>query len=409
MKKSLGHTLQKRSIRGGHLRMLRLSSLFLLAFFLTVTASTLWAADAAGAGKKVKAGFIYVGPIGDYGWSNAHEMARQKLVKTFSWLETTYVESVGEADSARVIDRLINEEKCDIIFTTSFGYMNDTAAAAERYPDKTFMHCAGYKRGKNLGTYFAELYQMYYLNGLMAGALSKSAKIGYVGAHPIPEVVRHINAFALGVKEVNPKAKISVKWLFSWYDPAKGREAAEALVAEGCDALAFTEDSPSVVQVGEDHTAKGQPVYTFSHYSPMQKFGEKSAVSGQLVDWTPLYEDILLRFYTGVWEPKDYWWLAGQNAVRLGASDEHPINPNQAEALKKAEISDPVLGKISVYDLVMKRLEQMREPTILFDPFTGPIKDQKGESRIKAGERGSHDQLWSMDWFVDNVEGTIPK
>jgi len=383
--------------------------LFLFAFLVSTFCFAQSDSNPTLQGKKIKAGFIYVGPIGDYGWSNAHENARQRLMKSFPWLESIFVESVGEADSARVIDRLIVEEKCDVVFTTSFGYMNDTVAAAARYPDKIFMHCAGIKRSKNLGTYFAELYQLYYLNGLMAGALTKSQKIGYIAAHPIPEIVRHINAFALGIKEVNPKAKVQVKWLFSWYDPAKAREAAESLIAEGCDSLAFTEDSPSVIQVGEEHTKQGKPIYTFSHYSPMQKFGENSAVSGQLVDWGVIYEDIFMRLYTGTWSNKDYWWFLKEGAAKLGGIDDQPINPKFVEPLKKIEVVDPILGKINVYELVLKRLAQMSEPAVLFDPFTGPIKDQKGVEMLKAGERASHDFLWNLNRFVDNVEGTVPQ
>ncbi|RCK80376.1 MAG: Nucleoside ABC transporter, periplasmic nucleoside-binding protein [Candidatus Ozemobacter sibiricus] len=360
-------------------------------------------------GKPVKAGLIYVGPIGDYGWTNAHEQARQALVKKFPWLTTTYVESVPEADAGRVIDRLITEENCDVVFATSFGYMNDTVAAAQRYPDKIFAHCSGYKQAKNLATYFAELYQAYYLNGLMAGALTKSHKVGYVGAHPIPEVVRHINAYALGVREVNPQARVHVKWLYSWYDPAKCREAAEALVAEGCDALAFTEDSPAVIQVGEEHTAKGRPVYTFSHYSPMGRFGPNSAVSGQLVDWTGLYEMLVTSIREGRFEGKDHWWLMKEGAAAIGAEPGQPINPKFVEVLKKIEHTDPVLGKTNIHDLVMKRIEQMTDATVSFDPFTGPIKDNTGQERIKAGERATHDQLWTIDWYVDNVVGSVPK
>jgi len=388
---------------------LRLFALLAL-FCLVVTAAPAQDSQAPQpAGKKIKAGFVYVGPVGDFGWTNAHDLARQQMMKIFPWLETTFVESVAEADSARVIDRLVNEEKCDVIFTTSFGYMNDTAAAAARYPDRTFMHCSGYKRGPNLGTYFAELYQSYYLNGLMAGALTKSGKLGYVAAHPIPEVVRHINAFALGAREANPNARVQVKWLFSWYDPAKAREAAEALVAEGCDALAFSEDSPAVIQVGEEHTQKGKPVFTFSHYSPMQKFGEHSVVSGQLVDWSVMYESILSSMYTGTWKPNDLWWLLKEGACKIGGAEGVQVNPVFVEPLKAVAINDPILGATNVYDLVLKRIAQMSEPTVLFDPFTGPIKDQAGTLRIKAGERASHDTLWAVDWFVEGVDATLPK
>jgi len=356
----------------------------------------------------LKAGFIYVGPIGDYGWSHAHNEGRKHVESKFPWLKTVYAESVAEADCERYIDRFITEEKCDIVFTTSFGYMDATVAAAAKYPDKMFEHCSGYKRAKNVGTYFADFYQLYYLNGLMAGLLTKTDKAGYVAAHPIPEVVRHLNAFALGMKEVNAKATLDIRWLFAWYDPAKAREAAEALVAEGCDALAFTEDSPTVLEVGEEHMKSGKPVYTFSHYSPMQKFGPDSCVSGQLVHWERLYEEILMRAYLGVWDNRDYLWNLRENGVELGGEFGVPINPKFVPELQAKRVDDPFLGSISVYDLVMKRMAQMSEPSILFDPYTGPIKDQTGKLRIEAGRRGTFEELWTINWLVENVIGKMP-
>ena len=366
----------------------------------------------SGAGKtegKVKAGFIYVGPVGDYGWSNAHDKGRLQAQAKFPWLETTIVESVAESDAARIIDRLVNEAGCDIVFTTSFGYMDATVEAGRKHPGKKFMHCSGFKRAPNVGTYFADMYQMYYLNGLMAGALSKSGKAGYVAAHPIPEVVRHIDAFALGVREANPKAKVHVKWLYSWYDPAKAKEAAESLVSEGCDALAFTEDSPAVIQVAQGQTRKGKPVYAFSHYSPMQKFGPDSVVSGQLTDWGVLYESILSKVHDGTWIGDDIFALAHEKAVLLGGEFGQPINSKFVEPLKALTFADKALGKFSVYDLVMKRLAQMSEAPVSFDPFTGPIADQAGKLRVKAGERAPVAELLSIDWFVDNVVGELPR
>ncbi|MCX7794949.1 MAG: BMP family ABC transporter substrate-binding protein [bacterium] len=381
-----------------------------LLFVLTVNT-----VNGVGAEKKLRVAFIYVGPIGDYGWSHAHEMARQSLIKKLPWVEfLPPAESVPEADVIRFIDRFVREEKADVIFTTSFGYMDATIEAGKKYPDKIFFHCSGYSRSKNVGTYFAELYQIYYLNGLMAGALTKTNKVGYVGAHPIPEVIRHINAFALGVQEVNPKATVDVRWLFSWYDPSKARMAAESLISDGCDVLAFTEDSPTVVTVGEEYTKKGKPVYTFGHYSPMQKYGPNSCVSGQLVHWEVIYRDILEKIRRKVYtntnlENVDYWWLLKEKAVELGGEFGVPINPKFIPALKDKKITDPVFGKISVYDLVMKRLSQMKANPEKFDPFTGPIKDQTGKVRIEAGRRASHDELWNMDWFVSNVIAKIPK
>ncbi|RLG53715.1 MAG: BMP family ABC transporter substrate-binding protein, partial [Thermoproteota archaeon] len=330
------------------------------------------------------------------------------------WLETAYAESVSEADVDRIIDRFI-QEGYDIVFTTSFGYMDATIKAGSKYSDKIFFHCSGYKRAGNVGTYFAEFYQVYYLNGLIAGALTKTGKVGYVAAHPIPEVIRHINAFAIGVKEVNPEAKVYVRWLFSWYDPAKAREAAEALIAEGCDVLAFTEDSPTVVQVGQEYTEKGRQIYTFAHYSPMLKFGPDSCVSGQLVHWEKIYEDIIAKVYLGVYnttnlQSVDYWWMLREGAVELGCDFGVPINPKFIPLLKEIKVTEKITGEeMSIYDLVMLRLKQMSEEVPTFDPFTGPLYDQEGNLRARPGERLGHDELWTMMWFVDNVVGEIPK
>jgi basic membrane protein A and related proteins len=364
--------------------------------------------DDADQGKKIKAGFIYVGPIGDYGWSHAHDLGRQYVEEKFDWLETTYVESVADADTPRVIDRLIMEEKCDVVFTTSFGFMDATIEAGAKYPDKIFMHCSGYKQAENVGTYFTDLYQMYYLNGLMAGALSESKIIGYVGAFPIPEVVRHINAFAIGAKEVQPDIEVRVKWINAWYDPVKAREAAEALIIEGCDALAFTEDTPAVIEVGKDHTEKGKQIYTFSHYSPMQQYGENTVVSGQLCDWGLMYEEILEKIYNEQWESGDMLWLANKKTALLGGNFDEKINKVFEEPLKSKKINDPILGQLSIYDLVLKRLDQYMEPTLLHEPFTGPIVDQKGVLKLKPNERATVEQLWTIDWFVEGVVGEIP-
>lgn len=361
---------------------------------------------------KIKAGFVYVGPVGDYGWSNAHDQGRKYAESLFGktgegWLETTIVESVLESDSLRIIDRLVNEEGCNVIFTTSFGYMDDTVKAAAKYPNVLFMHCSGFKNGPNLGTYYSELYQMYYLNGLMAGALSKTGKAGYVGAFPISEVIRHINAFALGVKAADPKATVTVRWINSWYAPDKAKEAAQALVAEGVDALAFTEDSPAVIEVAQERTKKGNPVIAFSHYSPMQSFGEDAVVSGELVDWGIMYAKILKDIHQGTWKNDDLWWKAKEKAALLGGKLGEPINAKFIPALKAKMIDTPDLGKISAYDLVMKRLAAFEAET--FEPFTGPIKDQSGKEQLAKGAVATKGDLLSIQYFVDNVKGEIPK
>jgi basic membrane protein A and related proteins len=381
----------------------------LVALSLAVAGCAKKEAPKAAAEKKLKAGFVYVGPVGDYGWTNAHDVGRKFAISKLPWLDTVFVESVPESDSARIIDRLVQEEKVDVVLTTSFGYMDDTVKAGAKYPNKLFLHCSGFKNAKNVGTYFAELYQMYYLNGLMAGALTKSNKIGYVGAFPTPEVVRHIDAYALGVKATNPKAKVQVRWIFAWYDPAKAKEAAEALVADGVDCLAFTEDSPSVIEVGQDHTKKGKQIYTFSHYSPMQQFGPDSVVSGQLVDWGVMYVKLFQDIHDGKFSNEDLWWMAKEKAAMLGGSMTEPINAKFVDPLKKATVETKDLGKLSAYDLVMKRYEQMQQGREVFDPFAGPIKDNKGNEKIPAGSVGTKQQLLSIDYYVDNIAGDVPR
>jgi basic membrane protein A len=378
--------------------------LIIIGLCLIVASGMAFAGD-----KKLKAGFVYVGPVGDYGWSHAHDVGRKFAESKLPWLETVFIESVAESDSARIIDRFVQGEKVDVVFTTSFGYMDDTVKAGAKYPDKLFMHCSGFKQTPNVGTYFADLYQTYYLNGLMAGALTKTNKIGYVAAFPIPELIRHINAFALGIKAVNPKAKVHVKWIYAWYGPDKAREAAEALIAEGCDNLAFTEDTPAVIEVGQEHTEKGRQIYTYSHYSPMLPYGKDSVVSGQLVDWGVMYVKILQDIYNGTWKKDDLWWLIAEKAAVLGGSFDNIINPKFVGELKMKMVDTPDFGKISVYDLIVKRYEQMKKGPDVFDPYDGPIKDNTGKLMIKEGTRASKGDLLSIMYYVDGVAGSLPK
>jgi len=358
---------------------------------------------------KIKAGFIYVGPIGDFGWSYAHDQARRIVDDTYPWLETVYVEAVPEGEVEGVIDRLINQEGVDIVVTTSFGFMDGTFSAAQRYPDKIFFHCSGFKRAPNMATYMADFHQVYYLNGVIAGALTKTGKLGYVGAFPIPELKRHINAFALGARRVNPNAEVLVRWLqTSWYDPAGAKEAAESLIAEGVDVLAFTEDSPTVVQVAAEH---GLP--SFGHYSPMYKFAPNFVASGQLVHWEAIYFDFFAKVYAGLYTPKnlgnvDYWWLLREGAVELGADFGMPINPVFEDQLKSTIVNDPVYGELSVYDLVFALLKAMADPEYAFSPFTGPIRDRKGHLRVPEGIRLTMDELITMEWAAEGIVGAWP-
>ncbi len=378
----------------------RFCTLILLLILLGITASS-FAAD------KLKAGFIYVGPIGDYGWTHAHNQAREMAEEAFPWLETTYVESVPEGEVGVFIDRLV-QQGAQAIFTTSFGYMDGTLEAAKRYPDVIFAHATGFKRAPNMATYHADFYQIYYLNSLIAGALSKSGRIGYVGAFPIPEVKRHISAFAIGAREVNPKAEVHVRWINAWVNPAAAKEAAEALIADGADVLAFTEDTPTVIQVA----AKRQ-LPSFAHYSPMHQFAPEYVVSGQLVHWDKIYLDFLRKVHERTYTSKnlqdvDYWSLLYDQAVELGAKGGMPINPAYKDALSAVKVKDAALGEVSVYALINKRLEQMTQKVPAFDPFTGPQTDRKGTLRVPEGQRMTQRQLVSMEWAARGIQGPWP-
>ena len=358
--------------------------------------------------QKLKAGFIYVGPIGDYGWTNAHDQARKLTQEKYPWLDTIYVESVPEGQAEPFIDKLI-QQGARVIFTTSFGFMDGTLAAAKRYPNIIFAHASGFKRAPNMATYMADFYQVYYLNGLMAGALTKTNKVAYVGAFPIPEVKRHLGAFALGVRAVNPKATVHVRWIMEWFSPTAAKEATEALIAEGADVFAFTEDTPTVVQVAAKHNLP-----SFSHYSPMHKFAPQYAVSGQLVHWEKIYIDFLGKVYSGKFtadnlQNVDYWWLLAEGAAELGSEPGRPINPVYKDRLQAAKVTTPDLGRISVYDLVLRRMAQMSDPKMAFDPYTGPIKDRKGTLRVPEGKRMTVGELTSMEWAVPGVVGPWPK
>jgi simple sugar transport system substrate-binding protein len=247
----------------------------------------------------------------------------------------------------------------------------------------------------------------------MAGALTQTDKLGYVAAHPVVEVIRHINAFALGAKEVNPNATVDVRWINAWFDPPAAQTAANALVADGVDMLAFTEDSAAVVQVAEEN----DDVWAFSHYSPMQDtFGPESTISGQLIHWDVMYDEILTKIHDGNYTTSnladvDLLYFFEEKAIELGGEFGDPINAPYVDDLQGINVTDSDLGEISVYDLIFERLDQMNKSwaDFEFDPFTGPIKAQNGTTMFSTGTRASiPDMFSSMNWFVDNVIGTIP-
>src|SRR5690625_117051 len=352
----------------------------------------------------LKVGFIYVGPVGDNGYSFAFDQARQALEEAVPEVETMYVESVSEAEVEAFIDQLVFEGS-DIIIANSFGHGDGVLAAARRYPDIIFGHATGVERAPNVMTFMADFYQVYYLNGLVAGALSDSRKIGYVASFPIPEVKPHINPFALPAKEATPHAAVQVRWLYSWIDPAASNSATEPPISQAVDACGFTEDSTTVVQVAG---ARGYP--SFSHYASMVEYSPETVASGHLVNWSVILIDFVEGVLDGTYtsenlEDVDYFWLLEQDAVRMGAAPDMPINPVYEEELKGYLVDHPEFGEISAWDLVFERLEQMSTSREEFDPFEGPLYDRQGNLVFEEGEIPTIPELLSTQWAAENVVG----
>lgn len=354
-----------------------------LLAFATLAATVGMAAAPARAAEPLKIGFIYVGPVGDAGWTYAHDQGRLAMEKELGdKVKVTYVESVPEgADSERVIRKLAADGN-KLIFTTSFGYMNPTAKVAKAFPDVKFLHATGFTMGKNLGTYETRLYEGAYLNGVLAGKMTKSKQLGVVASFPIPEVIRNINAFTLGAQSVNPGIKTKVIWVNSWYDPAKERQAAETLVAQGVDVMNQNTDSPATLQVAQE---KG--VYAFGWDSDMLKFAPKAQLTAATNSWGGYYTEAAKAVLAGTWKPTEVHGGMKEGMIKMS-----PLNPVvPADAAKAFEEKKAALTAGT------------------FNPFMGPIKDQSGAVKYAAGVAVPLKDLLSMNFYVQGVDGAIPK
>jgi len=354
-----------------------------VAAAVTGLAATAATGVATAAAEPTKVGFVYVGPVGDHGWSYQHDQGRQALEAHFGdKVETAYVEDVAEgADAQRVINQFA-QKGFDIVFTTSFGFMNPTVKVARRFPQVKFEHATGYKRSANLSTYMGRFYEGRYVIGHIAGKMTKTNTIGYIAPFPIPEVVRGINAFTLALREVNPEATVKVILVNSWYDPGKEREAAETLIAQGADVIVQHTDSPAPVQAAQE---KG--VYAFGQASDMSKFGPDAHLTAIVDDWSDYYIERVQAVMDGTWTSQDTWGGLATGMVKLAPyNDAIPAEvKTSANAIKDAIAS----GELH--------------------PFTGPIRNQAGEVVVAEGETLSDQDLLSMDWYVEGVQGKLPK
>ncbi len=332
---------------------------------------------------KFKVGFIYIGPVGDAGWTTAHDEGRRFMEKELPWAESVCVESVSEDAMAERMMTQLARQGCKIIFATSFGYMDYVQNVAKNFPSVKFEHCSGFKRDyANVSTYFGRMYEPRFLSGMVAGMMTKTNVLGYVAAFPIPEVVRGINAFARGVRFVNPNAKVKVVWTNTWYDPATEKEAAKAALDAGADVIGQHQDTPAPMQAAAE---RGK--YGVSYNSPMSHFAPNAVLTGPVWNWGPYYVKRVKAAKEGAWKSEDYWGGMVDGAVGLA-----PYGSMVPENVKKA-IAD-------------KQAETMAGK---FHPFAGPIKDNTGKVKVPAGTTMTDAEMLSFDWFVEGVEGTLPK
>lgn len=328
----------------------------------------------------IRAAWIYVGPHNDGGWSQAHDRGRLYVQKKLgASVITTFKENVPEGPQAsQVIDSLVRDGN-KIIFATSFGYQDAMAAAAKKYPKVYFEQATGFKTGKNLAEYFGAGEDAIYLSGMAAGAATKKGVIGYVVPFPIPEVIRHANAFALGAQLTHPGAKIKLVWTKSWFDPTKEKKAAESVVAAGADVIGQNVDSPAAGQYAQ---SKGLPWVGYDNDA--RKFAPTSWLTAAVYDWGPYYLKRVEAAANGTWRTGSYYGSMADGFTGLA-----PYGPKvsaktkQLIAAKKAAI-------------VSRR----------FYEFQGPLYDQSGKLRVAKGKRLTLPEILSMSWLVKGIEGS---
>ena len=350
--------------------------------FAAGLALALASATATGA-DKLKVGFIYVGPIGDHGWTYQHDQGRLAVEAAFGdKVETVYVENVAEGpDAERAITRLARDG-AGIIFTTSFGYMDPTNKVAKNFPDVKFEHATGYKRDHpNVTTYSARFYEGRYVIGQIAARMSKSGIAGYIASFPIPEVVRGINSFMLGAQSINPDFKVKIVWVSTWFDPGKEADAAKVLIGQGADIISQHTDSTAPLQIAAE-----QGVLGFGQASDMIKFAPDHQMTAIIDDWAPYYVARVQAVLDGTWESMDTWDGMGPGMVAMAP---YTNLPDDVVAMAKETEAKITSGE--------------------FHPFTGPIYKQDGSMAIGEGEVLDDGTLLGMNWYVKGVDDELPQ
>ena len=362
------------------------ASVVTLAAMLVVAAPTSRAQTQAPIKVPLKVAFVYVSPIGEAGWTYQHEQGRLAMQKALGdQVVSTVVESVAEgADSERVMRDLAAQGN-QLIFATSFGYLDPALRVAADFPAVRFEHAGGYKTAANLNTYNARYYEARYLAGLLAGKTSKSGIAGYVAGFPVPEVVQGINAFTIGLREANPNARLRVLWLNSWFDPAREREAAQTLINQGADVLTNHSGSPAVPQTAQaNFRTKG--VRVIAYQSDMRAFAPDAQLAAVTHHWGGYYTQVARAVIEGRWKAQPVWAGMKDGLVRLSAVS--------------ADVPAPVQVQV-----------EARRKLIIegrFKPFAAPLIDNEGRVRLAQGALDDT-SIATMNWFVQGVVGSVPK
>ncbi len=332
----------------------------------------------ARAAEPLKVGYIYLGPIGDFGWTWAHEKGRKAMIEALKGqVVADYVENVKEDASAIPILKDLAQQGHKLIFTTSYGYMDQTVEVAKQFPDVKFEHCTGYKHADNLGTYNSRFHQGRAVEGTIAGLMTKSGTIGYLGSYKVPEVVLGVNAFSLAAQAQNPNVKTKLVMIDSWFDPAKEAAAVQTLANLGCDVIAQHTDSPAGLQVCEQ-----RKVWCFGQGADMKRFAPKTQLSAIEDIWGPYYISRAKAALDGSWKPDDAWWGMKEGTVVIS-----PYSSAMPDNVKAAADKAIAGWKDGSYDV-----------------FTGEIKDQTGAVKVPKGERMADKDLAVIDWYVQGVQ-----
>jgi len=351
---------------------------------LASAAMALGLATGAVAEDKTKVGFVYVGPVGDGGWTYEHDKGRQAVEKHFGdKVETVYVESVPEGPDAERVMTQMALEGADLIFTTSFGYMDPTINVAKKFPDVKFEHATGYKTADNVSVYSARFYEGRAVQGHIAGKMTKSNIIGYIGSYPIPEVIRGINSAYIHAKKVNPDVEFKIVWAYTWFDPAKEADAAKVLIEQGADVILQHTDSTAPQAAAQE----AGNVITFGQASDMSEYAPMPRVSSIIDNWAPYYIARTQAVMDGTWESVNTFRGIKEGMVEIG------------------EISDAVPADVKEEALALK--------TAIADgsyhPFTGPLNKQDGSAWLAEGEVADDGTLAGMNFYVEGLEGDIPQ